>query len=260
MLSPDGTAWPLSGARRAAPEVYVMPAEGGSAQRLTYFNSNCRVVGWSPDGKSILFTSNYQPGRGGDGAVRDRGRRRQRRGRPNCPIGPARAIAFGPDGAVVIGRNIGDPARWKRYRGGTAGPAVDRPPGRRRVCALLAGLAGQYRRADVADRCIRGLGRVFFVSDHEGIGNLYSCRPDGTDLRRHTDHEDYYARNPSSDGRRIVYHAGADLFVFDPRDGRRQRASRLPIAARACSAIAVCRRRALYGRLRAAPVRPGRWL
>ncbi|MDG6910562.1 MAG: acetate--CoA ligase family protein, partial [Nitrososphaerota archaeon] len=27
-------------------------------------------------------------------------------------------VAFGPGGRVVIGRNVGEPARWKRYRGG----------------------------------------------------------------------------------------------------------------------------------------------
>ena len=30
-------------------------------------------------------------------------------------------LAFGPGKARVIGRNTADPARWKRYRGGTAG-------------------------------------------------------------------------------------------------------------------------------------------
>lgn len=52
-------------------------------------------------------------------------------------------------------------------------------------------------------------GRIAFLSDHEGIGNLYSCAYDGSDLRRHTDHDAFYARHAASDGTRVVYQCAA---------------------------------------------------
>ncbi len=62
--------------------------------------------------------------------------------------------------------------------------------------------------------------RVFFLSDHEGIGNIYSVLPDGSELRRHTDEAEYYVRFPSTDGTSIVYTAGAELRLLDPASGR----------------------------------------
>ena len=49
--------------------------------------------------------------------------------------------------------------------------------------------------------------------------------PDGTDLRRHTDHDDFYARHASTDGTRVVYQCAGDLWLVDDLDRTRCRAS-----------------------------------
>jgi tricorn protease len=213
-LSPDGAWLAFVGREEGMPEVYLMPAVGGSAQRLTYLNHSCQVLGWTADSKQILFSTNTGhfhpqeytiyavPADANGGQV------------TSIPVGPARSIAYGPGGEVVIGRNTGDPARWKRYRGGTAGHLwIDRT-GDGQFERFLSDLRGNL----ASPMWLPGDdgGRIYFISDHEGIGNLYSVTPAGDDLRRHTDHDDFYARNPGSDGRRIVYHAGADLYVYEP--------------------------------------------
>ena len=58
-------------------------------------------------------------------------------------------------------------------------------------------------------------GRVAFLSDHEGYGNLYSIAPDGSGLRRHTDHEEFYVRHASTDGQRIVYESAGELWLVE---------------------------------------------
>ncbi len=77
---------------------------------------------------------------------------------------------------------------------------------------ILADLPGQF-----ASPMLVG-GRLAFIGDHEGTGNIYSCALDGTDLCRHTDHDGPYARNASTDGERIVYHATGDIWLLDSLD------------------------------------------
>jgi tricorn protease len=206
-LSPDGTQLAFVGREEGQAEVYLMAAEGGPARRLTFMGGTlCQTLGWTREGK-IVFADNagqpfqsllhlYTVNTQGDPPEL-------------VNVGPARTVAFGLNGGMVIGRNTGDPARWKRYRGGTAGQLWIDEKGDGNFHPLL------QLKGNLATPVWIGE-RIYFLSDHEGIGNLYSCLPSGDDLRRHTDHSNFYARNAASDGKRIVYHAGADLFIFDP--------------------------------------------
>ncbi|MBN1995724.1 MAG: PDZ domain-containing protein [Anaerolineae bacterium] len=207
-LSPDGKWLAFVGREDGEAEVYVMPAPGGQATRLTWLGSQTVVLGWTPDGQKIIFSSNAgQPFASLTPlyAVNFKG------GQPEpLPYGPARSVSYGPAGGVVIGRRTNDLARWKRYRGGTAGDMWIDPKGNGQFKPLLKKL-----KSNMANPLWLGE-RVYFLSDHEGIGNIYSCTPQGKDVQRHTHHEDYYARNPATDGRRLVYRAGADLYIFDP--------------------------------------------
>src|SRR5919198_677398 len=205
-LSPDGSLVAFTSRDEHHPEVFCMPAAGGPARRLTWLGSSAVVRGWMPDGRILFGSDAGQPFHQlvHAYAVSPEGGPVER-----LPFGPTREVAFGPDGAVVLGRNTADPARWKRYRGGTAGDLwIDRRGN------------GKFRRlirlpGNPASPMWLG-GRVWFLSDHEGIGNLYSTRPDGGDLRRHTDHDEYYARFAKTDGRRIVYQHAAEIWLHDP--------------------------------------------
>ncbi|MGY0235992.1 S41 family peptidase [Longispora urticae] len=210
-LSPDGTLIAFAGSDEGPGEVCVMPAAGGELRRLTHHGLLVGIAGWAPDGR-IVYASN---------ADLPHNRRQLRTVAATGGLsevvpygGLARSVAYGPGGAVVLGRNTHDPAIWKRYRGGTAGTLWIDPDGGGEFHGLVT-LDG-----NLAAPCWIG-DRVFFLSDHEGVGNVYSCAASGEDLRRHTDHEDFYARNLTGDGRRLTYHLGGDLYVLDGEDTRK---------------------------------------
>ncbi len=208
-LSPDGKWLAFVSRDEQHPEVYLMPAQGGAARRMTWLGPDVMVRGFTPEGRILFVTTHGQPFfRNYRAFTLD-----VAGGLPELlPLGQVNHLAYGPGKATVIGRNTADPARWKRYRGGTAGHLwIDADGGGsfRRMSEIPGNVTSPMWIGD----------RVYFLSDAEGVGNLYSIRPDGGDMQRHTDHDDFYARHAQSDGKRVAYQCGADIFVYDVASG-----------------------------------------
>ncbi|MEU7389407.1 S41 family peptidase [Streptomyces tanashiensis] len=216
-FSPDGRHIAYTNWRSLDPEIHLVPIDGGSARRLTYWGStDTRVCGWTPpdkDGRSdiLAVSSHGQPFSYYSWAYTV-----PTDGSPGLrlPWGPVSDIAVTDDTAItgqdderrsllLTGKPPHEPAAWKRYLGGATGRLWLH--GER----LLPDIGGHL------DAPMAVGGRIAFLSDHEGVGNLYSCLPDGTGLRRHTDHDDFYARHASTDGHRVVYQCAGDLWIVD---------------------------------------------
>ncbi|MFE5298870.1 S41 family peptidase [Streptomyces sp. NPDC056632] len=231
-FSPDGRQIAYTSWRSLDPEIHLAPVDGGPSRRLTYWGStDTRVCGWSPPGEDggsdiLAVSSHGQPFSyfswaytvPTDGSPGGR-----------MPWGPVSHIAVADldEGTSPADNSAGhrrtllltgtpphEPASWKRYRGGAMGRLWLHGE------QLLPDLDGHldapmFVAAPAEEGGAGGGTRIAFLSDHEGIGNLYSCRPDGSDLRRHTDHEEFYARNASSDGQRVVYQCAGELWIVD---------------------------------------------
>ncbi len=209
-FTPDGKRLVWTVVQGTAPEVVTADVDGGGYRQLSYFgHSSTRVKGFTPDGDVVVTSAFRQADSRHTHAY-------------SLPVtgGWAQELPFGPVESVTYGPVVGDerpvvlasvlsrePAWWKRYRGGTAGKLWIDVDGNGEFERLAAELDGNLTDPMWVD------GRIAFLSDHEGYGNLYSVQPDGGDLRRHTDHEDFYVRHAATDGRRIVFESAGELWL-----------------------------------------------
>ncbi|AOT04160.1 S41 family peptidase [Arthrobacter sp. U41] len=210
-FTPDGKRLVWTVVQGTSPEVVTADVDGGGYRQLSYFgHSTTKVKGFTPGGDVVVTSAFRQadsrhthayslPVTGGWAT--------------ELPLGPVESVAFGPvvgdERPVVLASVLSrEPAWWKRYRGGASGKLWIDADGNGEFERLAAELDGNLTDPMWVD------GRIAFLSDHEGYGNLYSVLPSGADLRRHTDHEDFYVRHAATDGQRIIFESAGELWLL----------------------------------------------
>ena len=211
-LSPDARHVAWASTRKGGNEAFVVPVDGGPVVQLTHWGAaNTRVIGWLSAEEVVVLgpagSRSNNTTRPWAYAVTLDGRSRL------LPYGPLGSLSTSADGAVLLGNRVTDPAWWKRYRGGTGGKLWLDRTGSGEFEPVLREVGGH-----LVDPMLVG-DRIAFLSDHEGIGALYSTDRDCADLRRHTELGEFYARHAASDGSRVVYERAGELYLLESLDG-----------------------------------------
>ena len=205
MLSPNGKTLAYISTRLGESNIYIMPSKGGVSQRITHFKFTS-LYGWK-DEKTIYVGSTHEHFTNREKLIYEVNIEDYTF--KKIEMGPVSDITTSENGSIVIGRHTGDPARWKRYRGGTAGTLWVKENKKSKFKQILKSLPTNLANPRFIEE------RIYFISDHEGFGNIYSSNKRGTGIKRHTHHDEYYVRSFSYHSGKIVYSCGAELFLFD---------------------------------------------
>jgi len=212
-FSPDGKWIAFSGEYAGNNDVYVVPSEGGEPKRLTWHPGSDLVQGWTPDGKAVMFASSratWAP----SGAPRFW--TVPASGGVEAPMALPRAYQgkISPDGSRIAYRmnNSWDDER-RNYRGGQNRPIwiVDL-----KTYDLVSPPWTDSKDVDpawVGDT-------VFFISDRDGVANVWSFDTKAKRLAQVTRFNDFDVKTLDSGAGTIVFEQAGYVHELDPRSGK----------------------------------------
>jgi tricorn protease len=210
VFSPDGKTIAFSANYQGNPEVYVIPAEGGSPTRLTTHNAPELVRDFTPDGQGVLFSSPRQtftnrytqlftvPVKGGFPT--------------QLPVPSAFFASYSPDGAKLAytpSREASE--QWKNYRGGTISRIWVYDTKSHAIQELPQPKGGCN---DLDPRWMNDV--VVFRSDRAGEFNVFVYDPGTKEVTQLTRHGDFPVLNMGVGQGKVVYEQSGYLHLMEP--------------------------------------------
>src|SRR6185295_5355492 len=210
IFSPDGRWLAFTAQYDGNVDAYVVPSGGGEPKRLTWHPGADVAVGWTPDGKSVLFSSNREayadfhrlytvPATGGPAEV--------------LPMWRGETASFSPDGTrVAYVPNLIWQTAWKRYRGGQTTP-ID--------LIRLSDLAVErVPRENSNDSHPAWFGdTVYFLSDRNGPVSLFAYDTRAKTVRQAIENKGLDIKSLSAGPDALVYEQFGGIYLFDPASG-----------------------------------------
>jgi len=216
VFSPDGNWIALTGQYDGNIDVFVMPAEGGEPRRLTWHPAADIAVGWTPDGKRVLFHSGREsyadfdrlytvPAEGGPAEV--------------LPMWRGEDAWFSPDALrIAYVPNEVWQTSWKRYRGGQTTPIY---------IVRLSDLAlEKVPRENSNDSHPVWFGdTVYFLSDRNGAVTLFAYNTKTKIVKQLVENKGLDFKALSAGPDTLVYEQFGAIFLFDPGSGKSKKVS-----------------------------------
>lgn len=227
-FSPDGKYIAFTGQYDGDEQVYVIPSTGGVPKQLTFYPAkgpltqrwgyDNQVMGWSTDGKSIIFRSQrdswtlpesrlYSVLITGGAATA-------------LPMPEAGSGDFSSDGKqMVYSPQTRDFRSEKRYSGGEANTLY--------IFDLTSNDAKKISEGERASRDAMWMGsKIYFNSDKDGKFNLYDYDIASAKTEQVTSFKDWDVRWPSSDEQnQIIYERNGELEILNTQTNKSEKLS-----------------------------------
>ena len=214
VFSPDGNWIAFTGQYDGNTDVYVMPADGGAPKRLTWHPDQDVTLGWTPDGKRVLFLSTREsyadftkfytvPAEGGVAEA--------------LPMWRAFEGSYSPDGTrIAYVPNLQWQSSWKRYRGGQTTPIY--------IVRLSDLSLEKLPRENSNDKePVWFQDTVYFLSDRNGPVTLFAYDTKSKTVKQLVENKGFDLKSVSAGPDALVYEQFGGIFLFDPQTGKSTR-------------------------------------